>query len=180
MTNCFNMRSVDTMKSGNLLFSAVQFIFSCAVFFLGVFFIALGSSSPLRSVIAKFFFETTASFFLIGYFILGFGILLLMGFYALHRGIYYSVLMGTNRLLIDPALVRDYVANYWGQVFPQQDLGVEVVVTKDQKFQMFVEMPLISSSQQEAILEKAEKDLGLILKKQIGYQREFSFLVIFK
>lgn len=168
------------MKTGNLLFSAVQFVFSALVMLLGVFFIGLQYASHLRISIARFFLESTLSFSVIGFLILGCGVLLLIGFYAMNRGGYYSVKMGKQKMVVDPTVIREYVANYWKEVFPEHRLAVEVGVTKDQKFELLVEFPSVPLENQESILEKAESDLTQILKKQIGYQKEFSVCVLVK
>lgn len=127
-----------------------------------------------------FFLRPRSLFSLIGYLILGCGILLLIGFYAMNRGSYYSVNMGNQKMAIDPAVVRGYVADYWNQVFPEHQLSVEVVVAKKQKFEMFVEFPLVTLEAQETILEKAESDLAQILNKHMGYTKEFSLCVLIK
>jgi hypothetical protein len=168
------------MKTGNLLSSAVQFVFSVLVMLLGIFFIGLQYASHLRFTIARFFSETAVSFSLIGFLILGCGLLLLVGFYTMNRGGYYCVKMGNRQMGVDPAIVREYVADYWKGVFPNQRLDVEIVVSKEQKFEMFVEFPASSFETQEIVLEKAEGDLAQILKKKIGYQKEFSVCVLVK
>ncbi len=168
------------MKAGNVLFSAVQFVFSVLVILLGVFFIGLQNAPHLRVVIARFFSETTAPFSLLGYLIIGCGILLLIGFYAMNKGVYYRVKMGKKELLIDPAVIRGYVEEYWSQTFPEHRLSVEVGVSKDQKLEMFVELPLLSSEKQEEVLEKAESELSRILQKHIGYRKEFALSVLIK
>ncbi len=168
------------MKTGNLLFSAIQFVFCALVLLLGVFFIGLQYAPHLRFAIAAFFSETTITFSLIGYLILGCGILLLIGFYAMNRGRYYCVNMGKGQMVIDPAVVRGYVADYWSHVFPEYRLSVEVAVTKGQRFEVLVEFPLVPLEAQETILQKAEGDLAQILKKQIGYTKEFSLCVLVK
>lgn len=168
------------MKTGNVLFSAVQFVFAVLVILLGGFFIGLQHASHLRLAIARFFSETTISFSLVGYLILGCGILLLVGFYAMHKGSYYRVDMGKRSLQIDPVVIRTYLDEYWRGVFPGNDLSVEIAFAKGKKLEMFVEFPLLPIEKQKAILEKAETELSQILSKHLGYRKEFSLSVLIK
>jgi hypothetical protein len=168
------------MKAGNLLFSAVEFVFVVLIILLGGFFIGLQYAPHLRYAIADFFSQTTIHFSLIGYLILGCGSLLLTGFYAMHRGMYYSIRMGRNEVLVDPGVIRGYVQEYWKKIFPEQDLSIEIDLSRNQKIELFVEMPLLSPEKQQAILEKAENELGQILQKHLGYRREFLISILVK
>ncbi|MBS0605218.1 MAG: hypothetical protein JSS60_09330 [Verrucomicrobia bacterium] len=168
------------MKAGNLLFSAVQFVFAVLVILLGGFFIGLEHAPHLRFAIATYFSETAAPFSLIGYLILGCGVLLLVGFYTMNRGTYYRVKMGRKEMQVDPAVIRSYVDVYWKQAFPEHDLSVDVGVSSEQKLELFVELPLQDLEKQKVILEKAEIELGRILHKQIGYKKEFVLSVLIK
>jgi hypothetical protein len=169
------------MKTGNLLFSAVQFVFAMLIILIGIFFIGLQHAPHLRYAIADFFSQTSITrFSFIGYLILSCGILLLSGFYAMYRGIYYSIRMGRNGVFVDPLVIQQYVREYWKTVFPDYDLSIEVDLSKDQKIGMFVELPLLSPEKQQALLEKAENDLNQILQEHLGYRREFTLSVIVK
>jgi hypothetical protein len=168
------------MKAGNLLFSAVQFVFSVLIILLGGFFIGLQYAVHLRYSIAHFFSHTTLPFSLLGYLILSCGVLLLLGFYIMHRGVYFKLKMDWKSLQIDPAIIQAYVQAYWKQIFPEQNLSIEIRLTQDQQIEMFVELPLLPPDQHQVILEKAEEQLSQILSKQLGYRRDFLLSVLVK
>ncbi len=168
------------MKTGNLLFSAVQFIFAILVFLLGGFFIGLQYTSHLRYLIAQFFSAEPSYLGWIGFLTLGCGVLLLIGFCAMHRGIYYRVKMRSGEFSVDPAVIRSYLSDYWKEQFPKQNLSVEVCISKKQKLEMFLEFPALSLEEHQAILEKAEVDVGSILRKHLGYKNEFGLSVLMK
>jgi hypothetical protein len=168
------------MKAGNLLFSAVQFVFAVLIILLGAFFVGLQYAPHLRYIIANFFSQTAVHFSLIGYPILACGTLLLVGFYIMYRGMYYRLKMGRNEFLVDPAVIQGYVGEYWKRVFPDHELSVEIDLSKDQNIEMFVELPLLSPEKQQAILENAENELGQILQKYLGYRREFLISILVK
>jgi hypothetical protein len=168
------------MKTGNLLFSAVQFLFVILIMLLGVFFIGLQHVSYLRFAVVQFLSQQTALFSLIGFLILGCGALLLYGFYTMHRGWYYTLKMGQHTVLVDLPVIQGVVREYWKTVFPDQDLAIEVNVTKAQKIEMFMELPLLAPEKQLKTLEKAELDLSHLLQKHLGYRRDFSLSVLVK
>lgn len=168
------------MKAGNLLFSAVQLIFVALLMLLGLFFIGLEHVDHLRYAIAQFFLATSIPFSFIGYLILGCGSLMLLGFSIMHRGVYYRIKMGGNEALVDPAVVHRYLQKYWNEAFPDRDFTVEARFSHDQKLEMFVEMPLLSPESQQMVMEKAEVELKQILKKRLGYGREFYLSVLIK
>jgi hypothetical protein len=168
------------MKSGNVLYSAVQFVFAVLIILLGGLFIGLQYAPHLRFAIADFFSQSTVHFSLIGYLILGCGFLLLIGFYAMHRGVYYQLNMGQKEAWIDPLVIRGHVKEYWKKIFPDYDLSVQIGLSKEQKIEMFLELPPLPEERQLATLEQAEKELGAILKKQLRYEKEFTLSVLIK
>jgi len=168
------------MKTGNLLFSAVQFLFVVLIMLLGVFFIGLQHTPNLRNLVAELLSQQAIAFSSIGCLILGCGALLLYGFYTMHRGWYYTLKMGSNAVLVDLPVIQGIVREYWKAVFPEQDLSIEVSVNKDQKIEMFMELPLLPQEKQLKTLEKAELDLCHLLYQHLGYRREFSLSILVK
>jgi hypothetical protein len=168
------------LKVGNQLFCAVQFIFAALIISIGVFFIGLQHALHMRAAIARFFIEATVSFSFIGCLLLGCGILLLICFCAMNKGVYYRVKMAKSLLMVDPIVIRGYVEEYWKRTFPEHELSVEVAVSKDTKLELFVELPMLTAQKQMVALEKAESELAWILQKHIGYKREFTLSVLIK
>ncbi len=168
------------MRSGNLLFSAAQFVFCVLVILLGGFFIGLEHAPMLRYSLADFFSRSEVPFSFVGYFILSVGLVLLISFYFMHRGHYYQLKMGRREAYIDPAVVQGYVQEYWSKIFPEHNLDVVVNITKQQIIEMAVEFPSIVPEKQQAVLERAEQDLEQILLKRLGYQKEFLLSVLIK
>jgi hypothetical protein len=168
------------MKVGNLLFSAAQFGFAVLVMLTGVFFIGLGYASHLRVLIARFIVESSLPFSMVGFLILGSGILLMLGFYAMNRGVYFTVAMGKKGVLVDPTLVRGYLDVFWKEKFPGLDLGVDVSVSKEQKLEIFVEMPTFPKRDLEGFLVEVEGELSLLLRSKIGYKSPFQLSLLVK
>jgi len=161
------------MRTGNLLFSAVQFIFVSMVLSLGAFLIGLANAPQLRSAIASLFLEKSNLFTLLGSVFLVIGFLLLIGFYSMQRGKYLRVEMKDRKMQVDIGVVKDYVASYWKTLYPDQDTHTEVWIYPDQKIELSFQIPNLPFEEQQVVLEKIEKDLGDLLAKKLGYDREF-------
>lgn len=163
------------MNSVNLFFSAVQFLFAVLVIFLGGFLVGIEHSPHMRFALADFFAESTASFAILGYGIVVLGLALLGLFCFIHRGSYYQVKMGSE---VDPAVIQGYASEYWKRVFPEHQLEVQVSLNKDQKIEMFVELPPIAEEKQ--VLENAERELARVLRQKLGYRKDFLLSVLIK
>lgn len=168
------------MRPGNLLFSAVQFIFVVVVLSLGAFLIGLANAPLLRSAIATMFLEKSALFTFLGVMLLIIGLLLLLGFYSMQRGRYLSVEMKDRKTQIEIRLVKEYVEKYWKNTFPDQDVHTEVLIYPNQKIELSLQIPNLSFEEQQAVLEKVEKELGDLFAKKLGYNREFVCNLIVK
>lgn len=168
------------MKVGNLLFSAVQFVFAVLIILLGGFFVGLQYASHLRFAIARFFSAAATPFSLIGYLILTCGFFLLIGFYAMYRGVFFRVKMGNGELRIDPIIIEGYLRDYWKKTFPEHKLSVDVSISKNQKVEIYIELPFLSEENQKAVLENAELEFSSILQRYIGYKKDFALSVLIK
>jgi hypothetical protein len=168
------------MKPGHVLFSAVQFLFAVFVMLLGGAFVRLHYAAHLRMGISRFFSETTIPFLLIGFIIFACGVLLLLGFYRMNRGVYYRIKMGRREHAIDPAVLHSYVDNYWKEVFPHCAFSTAVHISHGQKIEIYVEIPLSLNIDHKAVMEEAESKLSHILSKYIGHNKTFTLSVLMK
>lgn len=168
------------MKTGNLLYSAVQFIFATLVFLLGAVFVGLQYAPLLRFKIADFFSSSSVDFSLFGGVIALFGMLLLLGFYWMHRGSYYTVVMGRESVDIDPSIIKGYVSDYLKKTFPDEDLNLEVSISRRQSVELYVQSSSLQFEEHQLFLEKIELDLSDLFSKHLGYFKKFSFTVLLK
>ncbi len=164
------------MRTGNLFFSAVQFIFALLVLLVGGVIVGLQYAPLLRERLAVFFTSPSVNFSLFGAFVALFGVLLLVGFYWMHRGTYYTVAMGRDSIDIDPAVIQGYASDYLKTLFPDSDLSLEVLVKRRQKIELHVQLPPLE--EQEAMLEQIEQGLSQVFEKHLGYFKKFSFCVL--
>lgn len=160
------------MRTGDLLYSGLQFILSVLVVFTGVLFLGLHYEPYWLASLLQFL-STSSLLFFLGCLFFGGGVLLLVGFYRMHRGVYYQICMQTQTAFVDPQLIQKYVEAYWKECLPDQELLIQVRVTAQQKIEIYMQSKL----DQQALLTRAEADLGNLLKEQFGYSRDFLFSV---
>lgn len=164
------------MRTGNLFFSAVQFIFALLVFLVGAVLIGLQYAPLIRQRLAVFLTSPAANFSLFGALVALFGLLLLAGFYWMHRGTYYTVKMGRDSVDVDPAVIHGYASDYLKTLFPDNGLSLEVLVKRRQEIELHVQLPPLE--EQEAMLEQIEQGLSQVFEKHLGYFKKFSFCVL--
>ena len=168
------------MKSGHLLFSAVQFVFSVLVLTLGALFLGVHYLPSFRLLIGEVFSQYGGSFAFIGYVVMGCGVALLIGFYSMYRGRFYSVQMKRGEVWVDPALLTQYIQEYWAKLFPQEKLLVQVEMQRGGTIGITAEFPSTHVQDHEAFLERAEWDIADLLWDRLKYDREFSVTFLLK
>ena len=166
------------MRSGHLLFSAVQFLFTTLILLLGGFFIGLHYAPHLGLTIGQFFIGHSEAFIPIGLSILGCGSLLLIGFYAMNRGAYFRFQIPAKDAVIEAAVFRSCIKKYWREQFPQEDLSTDVILHADKKIEISVELPPLDAEDHQKFLENVESDLRSLLAKSLGYKSDFLLTVI--
>jgi hypothetical protein len=82
--------------------------------------------------------------------------------------------------LVDSFVIQGIIREYWKKVFPDQNFVIDIDLSREQKIEMFIELPLLTSEKQQKILEKAEGELTQILQKHLGYRREFLISILLK
>lgn len=80
--------------------------------------------------------------------------------------------MKAGKALIEESILRDYIQRYFQQLFPGQILDLEVVLGKGQVVEIISRIPQ-KEENSEVLFETIRNELGTILAKQLGYEREF-------
>jgi len=167
------------MRTGNLLFSAVQFLFVVALISIGGFLYALPMAPDVRFKLSVFFTDRPDLLRPVGIMVLAAGLILGIGFYTMYKRRFFRVRLSPH-LTVELPLIRSMVEQYWKEALPEHSLGVDVFLHKDQKLEISLEMPLLDEEKSQILLETVEAQLGRLLKKQIAYDREFFVTVIVK
>lgn len=98
------------------------------------------------------------------------GAILFFGFYSMYKTRYYTIKMGTSKVFVEEAIIREYIRGYWLQIFPKDKAPIEVIIHPKQAIEVIA---TLSEPATSAIFEKVEKELGLLLARKLGYEKEF-------
>ncbi|MGE0670929.1 MAG: hypothetical protein AB7H48_09235 [Parachlamydiales bacterium] len=174
------VRTFKPMRKGNLLFSAVQFIFVVALFLLGGLFIGLHYTPHLRMSIANLIMDQAVNLSFLGYVTIVCALLLCIGFYVMHRGAYFRIRMDGGDVIVEPKLIEGLVQDYWKERFPENELKTEVILRGYEQIEVVAEMPQTELTAREVLLPEIEKELGALLSAHLGYRREWMMTLIIK
>jgi hypothetical protein len=172
-------RANRIMRTGKVLASGLQLLVAIKLLILGALSIAVAVFPSLRATVTYYIGQYPNAMLLVGYFIFALGLLLFLAFYAMNRGQYYQVGFRIP-IEVDTKIIQTYTEEYWKKLFPEEDLHVEVVIHKNQTIEVIAEMPGLTFEEQKKMLECTEKELGSLLARHIGYQKELLFTVLAK
>ncbi len=153
------------MRNGSLLFSAVQFLVIAALFFGGAAFFVLHYLPHTRLGLSDWIMQPDQKFLLLGYLVIGLGLLLTVSFWVMQRGRYLRLQMDKGNFSVDEALVKELIDQFWREELPEKNLPSEVYFAC-QKIEVITQGV-------EKDLEQIEERLGALLSKQLGYEKEF-------
>ena len=170
------------MRSGNLLFSAVQFLFVVGVLCTGSLFLALPYAPHVRVKLANFILEQGELFLPLGILLLSLGVALLIGFYWMYHRQYYKVQMKqpAYKTEIELELLRSSINASLKQLLPKERVTAELLLHPGQKIEVIAEFPRMPEEQHETVLEKLEEEVGKLLASQFRYEKEFFVTVVVK
>lgn len=153
------------MRTGRLLFSAVQFLIIAALFGTGGVLLGLHYTPHVRQDVADWILEPNMSLFLLGCLTLGIALLLTICFWMMQKTQYLRLEMRGKEFFIDETLIKQAIGQFWSQEFPSMTPPEEVYFAR-QKIEVITEAA-------DCDLEEIELRLGSFLSKQLGYEKEF-------
>ena len=149
------------MSPRQALVSALHLFVVLAFFIGGFVFIAL----PYLPEIQMQLIEKST---LIGFTLFAASLVLLLGFYALDRGRYLVIQMGTST---DVNVIRQTVEECFERQFPKKIFLSDIEIGK--QLEIHVRMADLDEREMAAI----EQALSLLLKDRFGYSKPFHFIV---
>jgi len=85
--------------------------------------------------------------------------------------------MKTGKIAIDEAVALEYLQNYWNEVFPKKQIATEVVFHPSGKLEVIADLPLEKLEKPEILLHRIQNELGVLLSRRLGYEKEFLLTV---
>ena len=141
--------------------SAIHLFVVLAFFAAGFIFVALPYLPEIQTQLIE---QST----LIGFALLVTSLILLLGFYALDRGRYLVIQMGTAT---DLNVIRQTVEECFDRQFPKQIFLLDIELGKQ------LEIRARMADLDEHAIAAAEQALSILLKDRFGYSKPFHFIV---
>lgn len=152
-----------------------------ALFFLllGVICIVIPWSMDVRAHLIQFIIEEGVAISLFGcaFFAIGVGIILNSVLNARRHS--YVVKSGEHGFTVDEQVVQQYLDLYWKQLFPANDVPMQLFIKKH-KIHIAIELPFLPLPEQKPLLERIKDDLAELFATKLGYYKEFSLAATFK
>lgn len=142
---------------------------------LGALFVAISSYPHVRFILTSFLHSPKVdNLFYIGVTTLGLGVLLVIGLYFLGRKKTFQVQMQCLKTDIDKEIIREYVSVYWKGIFTGSHRKVDVALHPGGRLEIISEIPKFSQEEErEEMLFKIQNELGAVLARRLGYEKEF-------
>lgn len=153
------------MRTGNLLFSAVQFLIITTLFGAGAVLLGLHYAPHVRQELADWIIQPNGSFLFLGWLILAAALLLTVCFWMMQKPQHLRLEMKGKEFFVDEALVKQAIGQFWQEAFPKLKPPEEIYFAH-QKIELITEAA-------ECDLEEIELRLGTFLSQQLGYEKEF-------
>lgn len=165
------------MRKEHLLFSAFHLFVVLLILSIGGFCFFLAYSKALHMFMQQYFMEHPGLFMKFGVCCFLLGLALLIPFYGLYRKQYLTLKMSGSKVLIEESIIHDYVKNYWKELFPNQEVYFEIAMHRSKTIEILAKLPLVNEEDKESFLKRIQNELGVLLARKLGYEKEF-FLTI--
>jgi hypothetical protein len=116
------------------------------------------------------------SIFSVAIFAIGIAILIHVIQSTRHR--YYMIPAGRHLVSVDENLINNYLNSYWKELLPKVNVPNRIALKNNRIF-VIADLPYFSGEEQKILLNKIDKDVSNILRKVLGYDREFSLQISF-
>ncbi len=155
-----------------LFYSFISLLAALFFILLGIGTMSISLSPQFRTDLIQFILENSIAIFLFGFsfFIIGMAIVINITWGA--RKSYYQLSSGPRSVLVDEAVIQDYLDSYWKEVFPQSKIPSQLTLKKN-KIYLTTDLPYIPYAEQKAVLERINHDLSEMFAKFLGYRQPF-------
>lgn len=168
------------MKSGDLLFSSVQFLFGSTLILLGISAIWIGAIPSLYEK-CLFILANSASWLLGGGIVLAVvGVLLLILFCQMHRGQYYDVQLPSCKMSATSVLIQESVLRYLSSLDLPYPVDCEVLSLRKGEICLALLFPEALHKERKKLFKQLEKGLPFLLKEHVGYDKPLKLSILFR
>jgi hypothetical protein len=165
-------------KLERFCYLTISFILGLFFFIVGIFGLLFPWISFLQKVLMHFLLETLL-LSLLSLCLAGIGVSIII--YALlnSRKHYLHVSTGANAVLVDQAIVHQYLEKYWQKLFPATYIPFHVTFKKH-AIQIVVDFPALPLNEQKSFLEQIRQDFSELFESTLGYPHEVHLIASFQ
>ena len=168
------------MKSGDLLFSAIQFLFSAFLLLIGVALLIVCAIPLFYQHLLFFLAKGPSAILTIGAVFFALGALLLFLFSVMHRGQYYDVQLPSVKALVQSSLIQESTLRYLSSLDLSYPVDCEVLSLRNNRIFLSLLLPEIGKQQQKELLLQLKQDLPALFKEQFGYEKGVKLSLLFR
>lgn len=166
-----------SFKIGRYLYFTISSIVGIFFILLGICTLAIPSSASLRKGLVDVITNQTHIFILFGlaFFVVGLSIVIYS--FAWIKKRYDHIQIKKGSVLVDEALVQQYLQAYWKEHF-KVPISSTVTIKKN-SIQIIADFPSLPILEQKSFLERLQKDFVVLFDKTLGTSYDVELLASF-
>ncbi|MBI5274728.1 MAG: hypothetical protein HY860_06735 [Chlamydiales bacterium] len=166
------------MRNINIVFSAAHLFVVFLLVGMGSLFLALPHFKEIQFSVVHFVLNEPQVFTKLGIVFTSFGVLLFGLFYFLNRKRYFQIKMKHSKALVDEAIIKEYITDYWQEAFPTLHSTLDIVIHPNQKIEVITaSFPDIDDELKEDVFHRIQAELNVLLARRIGYEKDFTLTI---
>lgn len=79
------------------------------------------------------------------------------------------------KVVIEEAIIKEYVEGYWKEIFHIERPDLKVIIHPTQRLEIVTKLP--KAGDPEEVLKRIENELGVLLARKLGYEKEFTLTI---
>jgi len=100
-------------------------------------------------------------------------ICLILGMYKVAKKNFFQLSLKCPSVTIEEAIIKDYVDQYWKEIFPSSRIKSLVVLHSKHKLEIIANIPDLPFEERNDLFQRIQNELGVILARKMGYEKEF-------
>lgn len=162
----------------NFFYSLISLIIALFFILIGVIGIMIPWSEITRTTLIQFINEDALAISLFGFAFIIIGVAIVVNILLSTQRHYYHIRANDTSIAVDEAIIEQYLAAYWSQLFPGRDVPCRLSL-KDNKIHIAADLPYMPVSEHKKLLERIKEDLRNTFADTLGYRDEFNISVSF-
>lgn len=166
------------MKISNIIFSAVHLFITFLMMSCGCLFLWIPYSKNTQYSAVHLILNESHLMMKIGLSLIALGFVLFGMLYFLNRKRYFQIKMKYSKALVDEAIIKEYITDYWKEAFPKLKPKLDVMIHPNQKIEVVTSsFPDVDEEIKEDVFNRVQAELSVLLSRRIGYEKDFTLTI---